>query len=742
MKTAKTLRILLLIIFPFCSFSQDWNYYQPLKAKGQVPNDFTDAYSTKFKKEKGQISKSSSRKDRKREESFHQKSEYFIDEFLTNGKVFYGDTITNYCQSVLDNLIGDDPELKNSIRIYTVKTPVVNAAATANGIIFVNLGLIAQMETEAQLAYILAHELVHFTNDHVLDQFIKEEKLNDGEDLYRNTSEDDKLTELSNHSKSHELEADEQGFEDYFQKSGYNTNAPFEVLDILQYAYLPVDEVPFTTNLFEHGNYQIPGVYKLEEVASIKAVDDYDDENSSHPNLLKRRKKLGRLIDQKGGKNYIISESLFKHCRKIARFELSRLHLVNRDYVESIYNSFLLLRDDPENRYLRLSVAKALHGLTVYESESDLYDVLQNYEDIEGESQNLYYLFDQLGEGELSVLNLSYVYSLKKDFPEDEAIDKLYKRALELLVFENELVLDDFYSVSLDSMQSQAQGQKDSIQENHRANSKVAKIKNKELDFQAGDADNYWKYAFVEFFQDDQFVEDMEDMEEDFEENENSGNKKDKKKNNEGNDRFSDNVCLDIHQAMVITPKYLNLDQRDEDGIKFFSSEKNLLEYKEILNQTAKLVDLDLDYLDYKTNRGIDDITFNQLAILKSWVSERMNHVNHPVLVSDFDNIAEAVESLGSPYLINTGHLSLREKEADIFLKLCGSIVVPILIPFAIYDICTPDYSSFSYFFLFDLNTGNALMAEYNGYDNKDSKDYVKSIVYNYMLQVASESKE
>lgn len=736
----KSIKIILLVLLPIMSFGQDWDYYKPLKAKGEVPSDFTDAYSTKFKNGKGQISQKTSRKDQERQVSFHQRSEYFIDEFLTNGKVFFGDTITNYCQSVLDNLIKDDPELKGKIRIYTVKTPVVNAAATANGIIFVNLGLIAQMETEAQLAYILAHELVHFTNDHVLDQYIEEEKINDGEDLYRNTSEDEKLTELSNHSKSQELEADEQGFEKYFVTSGYNTDAPFEVLDILQYAYLPVDEIPFEKSIFEFGSYIIPLTFQLDKVAGIKAVDDYDDENSSHPNLLKRRKKLGRIIDKREGENYIISESLFNHCRKIARFELSRLHLVNRDYVESIYNSFLLLRKNPGNRYLRLSIAKALHGLTVYESESDLNDVLQNYEDIEGESQQLYHLFDQLGEGELSILNLNYIYRLKKDFPEDETIDRLYKRALRLMIFENELVLDDFYTVSLDSMKSQNKLEMDSLKGRHRANSKVAKIKSKELDIEGGNADNYWKYAFVEFLKDDQFIEDLEDMEEEYEDSKNSNTLK--RHTSPDNSRFGKNVSLGINKAMVVTPKYINLDQRDENGIKFLSSEQNLITYKAMLNQCADLVNLDLDFLDYKSKNRINASTFNNMAILKSWTNERMNHVNHDVLVSDFDNISEAIEAMGSPYLINTGHLSLREKESDVVSKICVGIVLFPLLPLMVYDLIKTDYSSFSYFFLFDLNTGTALMAEYNGYDNKDSKDYVKSIVYNYTLQVASKSKK
>ena len=250
--------LLLCLGLCFQSLAQDWNSYQPLKSKGDIPADFTEAYTNKYNREKDQIDEDAKRRDRKRENDFHLRSEYQIDEFLISGEVIFGDTITEYCNRILNHLLKDDQELREKLRIYVVKTPEVNAYATANGIIFINLGLIAQVENEAQLAYIIAHEVIHFKNDHVLNQYIEQEKISRGEDLYKKTGYSEKLNALSSYSKNLELEADGDGFNQFFKKSGYAHSAPIYVMDVLQYSYLPFDELKFEPTFFRNPKLQNP----------------------------------------------------------------------------------------------------------------------------------------------------------------------------------------------------------------------------------------------------------------------------------------------------------------------------------------------------------------------------------------------------------------------------------------------------------------------------------------------------
>jgi predicted Zn-dependent protease len=62
------------------------------------------------------------------------------------------------------------PPYCDSIRIYIVETPYFNAYAMPNGAIVVFSGLLLRSENEAQLAFVLGHEITHYLHRHSLDQ--------------------------------------------------------------------------------------------------------------------------------------------------------------------------------------------------------------------------------------------------------------------------------------------------------------------------------------------------------------------------------------------------------------------------------------------------------------------------------------------------------------------------------------------------------------------------------------------
>lgn len=82
---------------------------------------------------------------------------------LKSGQVYEDQRLCRYLQSIMDRIY---PEFKGHIRVHVLKAPVLNAFAMPNGGIYLNLGLIAGLENEAQLATVLAHEGIHFVNKH------------------------------------------------------------------------------------------------------------------------------------------------------------------------------------------------------------------------------------------------------------------------------------------------------------------------------------------------------------------------------------------------------------------------------------------------------------------------------------------------------------------------------------------------------------------------------------------------
>lgn len=77
--------------------------------------------------------------------------------------------LQNYLQNVMDRLY---PEFKGKIHVNVLKAPILNAFALPNGGIYINTGLLAALENEAQVATILAHEGIHFINKHSARQRI------------------------------------------------------------------------------------------------------------------------------------------------------------------------------------------------------------------------------------------------------------------------------------------------------------------------------------------------------------------------------------------------------------------------------------------------------------------------------------------------------------------------------------------------------------------------------------------
>jgi predicted Zn-dependent protease len=114
--------------------------------------------------------------------------EKFVFSLLMNGKILYGDPVSLYLSQLLDKILENKPQLRKEIRIFALKSEQVNAFATPMGTIFVNLGLLAHCANEAELAFIICHELAHYSNAHI------EEKLK---------MNPDKITEIDDYLKYH-----------------------------------------------------------------------------------------------------------------------------------------------------------------------------------------------------------------------------------------------------------------------------------------------------------------------------------------------------------------------------------------------------------------------------------------------------------------------------------------------------------------------------------------------------------
>jgi len=76
-----------------------------------------------------------------------------------------------YLQGIAERLLATDPAPPpGPVRIRALKSAEANAFALPNGAVFINTALLESLDSEAQVATVLGHELTHFTRSHALQE--------------------------------------------------------------------------------------------------------------------------------------------------------------------------------------------------------------------------------------------------------------------------------------------------------------------------------------------------------------------------------------------------------------------------------------------------------------------------------------------------------------------------------------------------------------------------------------------
>ena len=84
-----------------------------------------------------------------------------------SGQIYEDRRASAYLQGVMDRLY---PEFKGKIHVHLYDSTQLNAFALPNGSIYFNIGLLARIGSEAQLAAVLGHEAAHFIEKHSFRQ--------------------------------------------------------------------------------------------------------------------------------------------------------------------------------------------------------------------------------------------------------------------------------------------------------------------------------------------------------------------------------------------------------------------------------------------------------------------------------------------------------------------------------------------------------------------------------------------
>jgi Zn-dependent protease with chaperone function len=232
--------------------------------------------------------------------------------------------IEPYVQKVFSKLVKSLPKSAQNAQLVLIQSPIINAKASATGLIYVYTGLIAALDNEEQLAFVIGHELGHLAAAHsdsslanyletyYTKEYIKQVKQVIKEEYYINS----RLTELYRnnslnglyHSRAHEYEADAFGFS-LLKKAGYSPYQAQITLEKLDKVDIPFDGKDYSvaTSFVCESTYNLWQQTEKAEESIFAVVEEnnqhVDDTLKTHPDSRLRTERISELLEGDSGVN-------------------------------------------------------------------------------------------------------------------------------------------------------------------------------------------------------------------------------------------------------------------------------------------------------------------------------------------------------------------------------------------------------------------------------------------------------
>ena len=617
---------------------QDFNKFQTLISKGEIPADFSALTYTKIRED---LKNDRTDLRGKKEKIFLEGIHYSIDELLHSGLVIYGDEVSQYVSKVADNLLKNDKDLRSKLRFYTLKSNMTNAFSTDQGIVFVTTGLISQLTSEAQLALVLGHEISHFTQKHVVETF---------DWRIKNARQNNRIEKLSQYSKDKEFEADKIGLKLY-NEAGYAKSEIIPTFDVLMFSYLPFDEVEIPKTYWNTDRMYIPADYFPTEKYDIKAEEDSDDSKSSHPNIRKRKNAMEKELSSFGNwgdKVNILGAEKFNYIREICRFESVRTDVIDANYADVLYSIFLLEKDYPKSLYLQRMKAKAWLGIAQLKEVNQLNNKLQKSNTYEGEVAAVHFFLRKLDKISAATVALRQIEDIRRQNDTDREIKAIWDRMVKTVANMRKFELSAFSTMSYNEANEEFQKTKSDTLTNapvaedgeKEKLSKYAKIKKKK---EADNPENFntekfYLYALGDLIKSDDFLakyneykaleEAKEKKEEDLRMMSNSERKKLKKKED------ANVLRLGVTDMLFVEPI---VHRYSKGSINHIKSEKLAEDFSEAINETSKDLGMSVTTISSATLKKLGTAGFNERAVLLSYLMQLSEQDNIDVFPVDFD---------------------------------------------------------------------------------------------------------
>ncbi|MGQ0738103.1 MAG: M48 family metallopeptidase [Bacteroidota bacterium] len=381
-----------------------------------------------------------------------------VEDLLMSHRSVTEQTADSYIKSVASKIIDANPELRElEVRMVFSRDFFPNAYSFGEGTIAFNAGLFVYLNSEAELAFILCHELAHFYLDHSrrkLDRYVdmvnsdslKKEIKRITKKEYRVAEQADKLVkalvfDVSRHSRYAEEEADRVGMR-FLKNSGYSGNGFITTMQLL-------DKVDDTTifaplnlqKVLSFPDYPFRERWIKKESVIFGAMNPDDasvltkkekDSLKTHPDCLKRIALLKDSALKITGRDFQADEKMFRQLKQDFVPEIVEDVYKNRNISFNLYLSLQMLQEGRHVPLAVYSIARDMNELYKHQKEHQLGLIIEteNRRFTEGYNALLRMLY-RLRLNEIADLNAAFCSFYSEQMKGYEGFAEEMKRAAE-----------------------------------------------------------------------------------------------------------------------------------------------------------------------------------------------------------------------------------------------------------------------------------------------------------------------
>lgn len=654
---------------------------------------------------------------------------YNINKMMAGGHIIYGDPISQMASRIADTLLKDYPELRSELRFYTVTSPEVNAFATGQGMVFINVGLVAQVEDEAQLAFIISHEIIHYYRSHSMEKLVgnKHRRRDKGHEADYDQADSEMGDFLRRHNRSREMEneADSLGIALFYLQSPYTKDVTDGVFDVLQYSELPFDDIPFDTTFFNTPYFSLTGCW-LDTVANITSRDNYDDSRSTHPNIITRRRNCNAALDgYYGGEHFVVTtEKEFDALRQLARMECIRQETIRGQYARAFYNTWLMSIDtvhEIDRTTIDRLMAQELYGLAKFKNKELTNSVVGDYKEVEGESQQVYYAMSEMSPEHATLIALHKVWEAHRLYPSDESFAAMAADLMDELRTSNKKSVIDFVAVApVDTVATETeQGQVQSDQ----PKTKYERIKQKR---QTQTKRNPTSYALTDLMATDA----------DF-----ANALRNHLNNNVPAQQGIIPAAQDKSAVIIFNPTYWVVDNKSEEQ-KILESDNKERELTKRLMEAGRHFDRQsVDLSDAGMHLMQSDTQYNDFLTMCEWSNEfwlnKGDFKLHRLMQPEMDSLLDRYDARTVNY---TALLNIEGTKAD---AVPGLMIIVPLAPIVVVGMFSGLEHTALASIIVDAREGKVLSREAYSYNVADHTDLVDGMLYDsYVRAMRPKTKD